>query len=316
METKSSTVKIYNGAIINRIFQIDITKYHPKNNPSDDNPSENNPQKLKKISNTIVIKCEDTTLYIKFPRQTEKIVFHTSVWKLLDFLAIEFTKINNYRCEKSKLKKEVCVSIEEYISLRSDTITDSNKKKIRKEIEEDLRLLSYMSISGEESQKKRTKTLSKTAICEKEPYIKTGNIYFCFSESFADYLVNSYPAQYPLCLLKLEGRNPNSYSVGRKLAIHHSIRNNRVKGTNNKIGVKTLLGYCVSIPGYDEVMASDRQVKRRIYDAFEKTLDSLNFDCVLKDAEGNIVTRDEIHRMKFSQYQKLYVHFSVPGEIE
>ena len=308
MGTPETISKIYNGAILNRVFQIDITKYHPQNNPKE----------LNRITNTIVIKCESTTLYIKLPKPQEwdKLAFHSSVWKLFDFLTLEFTKMNNYRCEKANLKKEVCVAIDEYVSLRSDTITDSYKKKIKKEIEEDLRLLSYMSICGEEKQRKRTRTLSKTAICEKEPCVKNGNIYFCFSEALADYLVHSYPAQYPLCLLKLDARNQNLYPTGRKLAIHHSIRNNRKKGTNKKIGVKTLLDYCFSIPSYDAVMASDRQLKRRIYDAFEKTLASLNFDCVLKDAEGNTIKHDEIHRMKFAQYQKLYVHFSVPGETE
>lgn len=83
MEEKS-IVKIYNGVITNQLFQIDISRCHPKYKPPGFN----------KYTNTVVVKSGSSSLYIKIPENVEfsKINFHSSAWKLLDFCTMKFTE--------------------------------------------------------------------------------------------------------------------------------------------------------------------------------------------------------------------------------
>ena len=304
MEEKS-IVKIYNGVIVNDLSRIDISRYHPKNEPKELNKA-----------NTIIIKTANLTLYIKLPQNKDfsKMEFHASVWKLLDFLMIKFTEKNSHECPKEKLKLKIEVLISEYIDLRSDgPISDSAKKKLIKEAKEDLFLLSCMSIEGKEQRKKEEKKLSQTLICTAAES-KNGVITFCFSENLADYLVKSFPAQYPTSLMKLDSRNSNVYPLGRKLAIHHSIKNNQSKKTNKKIKVQYLLPWCPSLPSDVEKFKKDRHLRRRIYEPFEKSLMELGFGCVLKDSKGEMLEYNPDQTVKFAAYRELYVHFSIPSE--
>ena len=118
--------------------------------------------------------------------------------------------------------------------------------------------------------------------------------------------------QYSVSILKFDSRNVNLYTLGRKLALHYSIDNNIKKGTNNKVSVKTALEYCPAIPSYETVLASDRQINRRIYDAFEKTFEDLGFNCQLVNSDGTLVDGADLYGMKFTEYQKLYLYFSIP----
>ena len=317
MEEKS-ILKIYNGVIINQLFQIDISRYHPKHEPPG----------YKKITNTVVVKSGSSRLHIAIPKNKEvsKINFHASVWKLLDFLTIKFTEKNSHRCLKEKLKTKIEVPISEYIALRTEgEISDPARKKLVREIKEDLFLLSCMSIEGEEMRNENKETLPKTPICT-EATSKNGIITFVFSEALAFYLVRAFPASYPVSLMKLDAHNSNLYPVGRKLAIYHSIRNNKNKGTNKKIRVDSVLPCCPSLPLHPKVdetvhesvretiLKGDRHWSRRIYEPFEKTLKELNFDCVLKDAGGKVIDRNAMKTMKFTEFQELFIHFSIPSE--
>lgn len=305
MEEKS-IVKIYNGVIINQLFHIDISRCHPKHEP----------QGYKKITNTVVVKSGSSKLYIMLPKNKEvsKINFHASAWKLLDFLTIKFTEKNSHRCPKENLKTKIEVPISEYIAMRmKGAISDPTRKKIVREIKEDLFLLSCMSIEGEEMRKKIKETLPKTPVCT-EATSKNGIITFVFSEALAFYLARAFPAQYPVSLMKLDTRNSNLYPLGRKLAIYHSIRNNKNKGTNKKIRVDSVLSCCPLLPLHETVQKGDRHWSRRIYEPFEKTLKELNFDCVLKDAGGKVIDRNAMETMKFTEFQELFIHFSIPSE--
>ena len=218
--------RLYNGMILNNVFQLNFSKDKPE---------------IDFFTGEAVFKIETTTVYIEQYDETK--VIHQSIWKLLDFLTIEFTKQNHHKCKKEKMNREVVVSLSDYISLRNDSLSKPNENKIKKETKDDLDILVHMSIEGTENQKKNTKFLTKAKICESVKR-KKDTIIFVFSEELAEYLVNSYVMQYPLSLLKTDSRNANLYPLGRKMALHYGIYNNFIKGTNSKLGVDTALQYC------------------------------------------------------------------------
>ena len=285
---------VFNGMLTNQMVQIHPTKNQPR---------------IDSITGEAVIEIGTAKIYIE--EYAVITYIRQSVWKLFDFLTIEFTKQNCYKGKREELKREVSVSLFDYISLRSDSRTKAYENKIRKEVKEDLNVLLHISIEGTENQKKKTKEFPKAKICDRAE-IKNSDIIFVFSEELAYYLTHSYVMQYPLSILKFDSRNANLYPLGRKLALHYSIDNNIKKGTNKKISVKTALEYCPAIPSYEAVLASDRQINRRIYDAFEKTFEELGLNCQIINSDGSFVDEADLYGMKFSQYQKLYLDFSIP----
>lgn len=288
--------RLYNGMILNNVFQLNFSKDKPE---------------MDFFTGEAVFKIETTTVYIEQYDETK--VIHQSIWKLLDFLTIEFTKQNHHKCKKEKMNREVVVSLSDYISLRNDTLSKPNENKIKKETKEDLDILVHMSIEGTENQKKNTKFLTKAKICESVKRKKDA-IIFVFSEELAEYLVNSYVMQYPLSLLKTDSRNANLYPLGRKMALHYGMDNNFIKGTNSKLGVDTALQYCPLIPSCEKAEKSDRQFNRRIYEPFEKTLRDLGFNYEFL-LNGVVKNADDIHGMSCTQYLKMSVSFSIPDII-
>ena len=284
----------FNGMITNQMVQIHPSKNHPK---------------VDAMTDEAMIEIGTAKIYVEEYSTVTSI--RQSVWKLFDFVTIEFTKQNPYKGKKEELEREVRVSLFDYIAVRSDSNTKAYENKIRKEAKEDLNLLLHISIEGEENQKEKRKAFQKAKICDRAE-IKNSDIIFVFSEELAYYLSHSYVMQYPLSLLKTDSRNANLYPLGRKLALHYSIDNNIKKGTNNKMRVKNALEYCPAIPSYSEVLASDRQINRRIYNSFEKTFEDLGFNCELRYGDGNLVDGSDMYGMKFTEYQKLYLCFSIP----
>lgn len=288
--------RLYNGMILNNVFQLNFSKDKPE---------------IDFFTGEAVFKIETTTVYIEQYDETK--VIHQSIWKLLDFLTIEFTKQNHHKCKKEKMNREVVVSLSDYISLRNDSLSKPNENKIKKETKDDLDILVHMSIEGTENQKKNTKFLAKAKICESVKR-KKDTIIFVFSEELAEYLVNSYVMQYPLSLLKTDSRNANLYPLGRKMSLHYGMDNNFIKGTNSKLGVDTALQYCPLIPSCEKVEKSDRQFNRRIYEPFEKTLRDLGFNYEFL-LNGVVKNADDIHGMSCTQYLKMSVSFSIPDII-
>ena len=133
---------LYNGMVLNNVFQLNFSKDKPKID-------------LMAGEAEAVFKIETTTVYIEQYDETK--VIHPSIWKLLDYLSIEFTKQNHYKCKKEEINREVVVSISEYLSLRCDSLSKANENKLKKETIEDLDILVHMSIEGTENQKKNTK---------------------------------------------------------------------------------------------------------------------------------------------------------------
>ena len=145
--------------------------------------------------------------------------------------------------------------------------------------------------------------------------VSLGNIIFSFSLDMAKYLTNAYLMQYPMELLKVDERNPNSYHIGKKLLLHNSIDNNKRKGTANILSVKSLLEVCPDIPTYEQVLATGRQLDQRIKAPFETALNSLSsfISWEYCNSKGVPLTEEQLQATDYSTFEKLFIKFIVIG---
>lgn len=107
-------------------------------------------------------------------------------------------------------------------------------------------------------------------------HIRGDDIIMNFDIDAAEFLVKSQLMQFPLVLLKIDNRNPNAYAIGYKIALHNSIDNNYIHGTNNTLSVKSLLKSAEQIITIDELYENgQRNWKEKIKKRLESSLDTL-----------------------------------------
>lgn len=236
-----------------------------------------------------------------------------SAQKLLDACTIILTQQNKYRGEGGELKTRVIIPLERYMEFCGIPLTKASKDKTRRKVKEDLDTLFHIFLEWTETSGRTPKDFSKMRICDEIDF-DNGNIIFSFSMSMARYLTNSYIMQYPMELLKVDERNPNSYCIGKKLSIHNSIDNNKRKGTAHILSVKSLLDVCPDIPTYEQVLAKGRQLEQRIKKPLETALNSLNFiSWEYCNSKGVPLTEEQLQATDYSTFINLYIKFDVLG---
>ena len=123
--------------------------------------------------------------------------------------------------------------------------------------------------------------------------------------------------------------NRHSYYLGRKMCEHYNgivrdydaeenIDGEHVITKNaNRLSVKNLIKVCPDLPGYDEVMESDRAVRRRIMDPFEKDMYALVEKYgILKtwrycNKKGEPLSDDQWKYFNYQEWIELYVEFEI-----
>ena len=263
------------------------------------------------ITNTATIQQGSVSVFIdNYNKITGEL--RTSTHKLLDALTMLLTQQNNYRGKEAELKPTVSLPLEHFMELCGIPITKPSKDKTRKKAKEDLETLYHLSIEWKEQSGKNTRDFAKMRLCDKIGIVK-GNIVFSFSQDMANYLTNAYIMQYPIELLKVDERNPNSYHIGKKLLLHNSIDNNRAKGTANIISVKKLLEACPDIPTYEQVLATGRQLDQRIKAPFEAGLNSLSSFVSWEycNSKGIPLTEEQLQATDYNTFIQLFIKFDV-----
>ena len=238
----------------------------------------------------------------------------TSTHKLLDACTIALTQQNNYRGKDDKLNPLVTIPLERFMELCGIPLTKPSKDKTRRKVKEDLETLYHISMEWTEASGRNTKDFAKMRVCDRIALIR-GNIIFSFSLDMAKYLTNAYLMQYPMELLKVDERNPNSYHIGKKLLLHNSIDNNKRKGTANILSVKSLLEVCPDMPTYEQVLATGRQLDQRIKAPFETALNSLSsfLNWEYCNPKGVPLTEDQLQSTDYATFEKLLIKFAVIG---
>lgn len=262
------------------------------------------------ITGLATITTTGLTVFIEKYRNLEG-GLRVSTQKLLDICTMKLTGQNHYR-GTGEMNTLVEIPLDDYMSMCGVPMTKPSKDKTRRKVKEDLETLYNTSMEWTESTGGQLKDFSKTRICD---YIgiKNGRILFNFSKPLAAYLTHAYITQYPHALLRLDERNPSSYHLGRKLLLHHGIDNNRERGTHEILSVRVLLENAPDIPSYDEVMAGDRHLDKRIITPFQNALDALHeiLDWEYCNAKGVPLTEEQSQNFNYGVFIESYVKFMV-----
>jgi hypothetical protein len=286
-----------NGPGINKLMQISTKSRNLK---------------VDSITNNATITDGNMTAIIQNFNELSGLI-KVSTKKLLDICTIKLTSQNDYKNDKN-LNTTIIVSLEEYMKICGVPFTKSSKDKMRIKIKEDLEFIYNLSLEWSEKFGKQIRNFEKMRICDKVG-IKNSNIIFNFTKELAVYLVNSYITQYPIILLQIDERNPSVYNMGRKLLLHHSMDSNQSRGIANIISVESLLKNCSDIPTYEEVMAKDRAVERKVIKPFEKALDALQDKNIIEwhycNSKHVPLTNKQLNDFDYDTFIKSYIHFKV-----
>lgn len=242
-------------------------------------------------------------------------LFDTSTQKLFDICVMALTQQNHYR-GSGEPNTAVVIPLDKYMELRGIPQTKASKDKTRRTVKAELNTLLRTRLDWTESSKKTTRDFLTINICSSAG-IKNGNILLGFSRELATYLIWAYVMQYPLSLLRLDERNDNSYLIGKALSRHFGIDNNNRRGTNNIIGVATILEWCEdTIPSYDKVMSETRHVERLIRKPLENALDILVTNGTLTtweycNSKKIPLTDEQVNSGTYSDWEALFIHFEV-----
>ena len=255
-----------------------------------------------------------------------KPVVRTNTWKLLDIIMMEFTKNNSLRSKKVDIKTsipllEIAKLLGYDVEPREVPAEEEAKEKtrikgildnVRKEVDKDSELLYMMSLSWQ-SPSKRRDFLDMRLLQGKG--IKRNTLTIWLSTLFGEYLVGSYINKYPVNILKTKGVNPVSYQLGLRLSNHYCV--NKIKKNNNlnRLGLKSILESVGDIPKIEEVKEL-RHWTRYIQEPILRALEHLKEVEVLKDYQfqnkkGNTLTLEEISKLEYLEFEKLYLYFEM-----
>ena len=294
---------------------------------------------INKITKTATINKFDVQLSIlKFEELHATLGISTD--KLLSTAIATFTQRNDFRHKESgKLNREVTIPLREYAELLGYDVTEhststpeeaeAEKKRAknqldnaRKAIKKDLLTIQASSLTWEEKVKGKPRDFESISLVTRVG-IRNGEIRIAFSPEIAEYLAQkNLITQYPTKLLRISGRKPTAYYIGRKLAEHYNMDNNQIRGTHDRISIKALLPV-TDLATYEEVQQRDRgHWVERIKEPLEQALDELTKEGILKDweythAKGVPLTDEEASTItSYSDFESLYLHFTPADRVD
>ena len=260
--------------------------------------------------------------------------------KLLSMAIAIFTQQNDFRHTKTKTpRREITISLKEYAQLlgydveehETSTPEEAAREKkrakaqldnARRAIRKDLDILHASTLTWEEPIKGKSRDFVRVSLVTTTG-IRNGEIKISFSPEIAGYLAErNLITQYPVTLLKISGRQPTAYYIGRKLAEHYNMDNNHILGTYNRIGIPALLA-ATDLDSYEEVQKKDRgHWQERIKEPLEKALDTLTEEGYLKDweyvhAKGIPLTDEQAKNItSYEKYAELYLLFTLTDAVD
>jgi hypothetical protein len=215
----------------------------------------------------IISKDKDFKLFINGYNEIKRIQ-QTAVM-LLDSLLIKAT-------QQGLKDTLVRLPLKEYMGMRG--LRD--EKETRKQVKRDINALERIRFEYRGTGKQKKDWFNVTLYGgEGITGIVRGNIVFSFSTAYFKNLWFNDAGKYlymyfPRVLLMVNTKDhPYSYALGRKVTEHK--RMNVGKLNEDVISVQTLIEVCPNLPTYDEVMAGDRAIERRIIEPFERDMNAL-----------------------------------------
>jgi len=264
--------------------------------------------------------------------------FGVSGRKILDVSRAALVDQNPYRPKDGRrINNVVCINLEEYARANGYQVDPAdgtkkerqrikdNKKTLKETIERDLTTIESMRHTWRVESGKNKGDYATSRIISSHSIIR-GVIRIVFDTDMAERLLNASLTQYPTVLLKLDNRNPNSYSIGAKIAEHSSMDNNVLGGTANTLTVATLLKAAPEIVDYETLTAKKedggrgrRDWKPQIKEKLEASLDDLVKIGFLTRWEyrgrgDKRLTKKGASRLTWEEYAALRVDFAIKDD--
>lgn len=268
------------------------------------------PPNVDEITGLATINNEGLTIFIE---GYDKLAggLRVSTHKLLDLCTLQLTQQNDYR-GKGVLHTAVDIALDDYIEALGIPHTKASKDKARRRVKEDLETLYSTSLEWQETGTGPLGDFAKTRICTMVG-IRRGRIQIDFTNAFTSYLTSAYIMQYPRAILQISEKFSNSYHLGRKLLLHHSIDSNQRRGTASIISIRSLLENAPELPSFAQVRATDRAYTRRIIEPFERDMNALHdfLRWNYCNAKGKPLTEDQLAHFSYEVFSTSYVYFEV-----
>lgn len=210
---------------------------------------------------------------------------------------------------------------------KEDKRVNERKKDLRKKLRRDLTDLSNIHGAAEKTTGDKSGEYRFLRFISSHG-IENDIIKINFDIDFARKIIRSgFLMQYPTILLTIDNRKPNTYAIGRKLALHNSIDNNFFQGTDCTLSVKTLLGEAPEIPTIEELAdRGQRNWKDKIKRPLESSLNELItlYPLITKweyrDAAGARYNAEEAQALSWDEYKRLMIDWTMkeqpPGQAE
>ena len=193
-------------------------------------------------------------------------------------------------------------------------------KKLKQALKGDLENLKRLEWSGQGTGRNRGDFAKYSFISSYR--VKGTTLYVNFDIDIAKYLVQAYVMQWSPALLMHDNRDPNSYVIGRKLLLQHSMDSNAAAGTDSTLSVKTLLAEAPDIITIEELTSQGRRDwKKKIKEKLELALNkNITTASLLKRWEyrdpitGTTYTPETASGLSWDEYYRLMVDFVLVEE--
>ena len=255
--------------------------------------------------------------------------------KLLTYSVGQFTRINS-RNTRQSTNLQVSFEIKDYARLlgkdvdpHPDADPEQEEKRIRRQLNEvqkdiakSLAVLYAYSLSWEESIKGKQTAFADIRILGAKGITRRGTVIMEFSGAMGNYLKSLPITQFPVTQYRIDGRNPNAYSMGNKIAYHHYMDSNQKRGTSDRLKVERLLEACTEIPTIQRVTEQQASWQGKIKEPFENALEAIRQAGTIKDwhythAKGVELTEEEARNITdYNTFKELYVTFVIGVEVD
>lgn len=242
------------------------------------------------------------------PMQKVLSMYHEELCKILPNTLEE---LGNVKLSELKQYSKVRITLDQYMDLTKT----KDKKTARKTVKEACDRLYEISFIATVKKGKDAKTY-KGRLFQSQMVSYRGGVYEMeYSNDFLEYCSTTTPAAFHHAMYQIQGKyNPFSWGLGQKLRQHFEI--NRGKKNANRLSVKKLKEAVPDIPTYEDVMAGDKHVNKRIIEPFERDMDKLQELGIVKSWEycnlrGRKLTKDQLDGQGYKEWEKLYITFEL-----
>lgn len=284
------------------------------------------------ITGDLTVKYRNVSMLIEsFDRTINQL--RPSVDKLLTACITQIVKrenLNSFSDENiiTKVQTAAKISYRQFAKMQAYDITQHDEsdieiKRAKKRMEHfvaktkaDLNTLQKTTFNWKAKTQGETKLFSVSPI--QLVIYERGSFTVYFTPAFLSCLANTgLFTQYSDALYRVDG---SAYSIGRKLLMHSSIRNNQKQGTADHIKIGTLLA-ASTIISYQELENNndERHWKRKIQEPFEQSLTSLQEAGVLRhytfinDKNSLLNTAKKGSITDYPSYSNLFVYYQICG---